>query len=568
MSEYFTPPTTFNLSSYLLDHNLEDKRGLRDALHCQEGIWDYQKIAIHANRFAHLLLEHGVRPEERILLAVDDSADFVAAWLGILKVGAVVVMLNPHLDQERIYQLITYSRTRCAIVQKDYTKHWLDACQMKLQNNADDIDPSFHLHSIIQVLGGSRTHLPKDPDHLSISLPSHFANPYQYPTLSLHQNTWSNSDDTVPHCIDFEVCISQLSIHHICYPSHRDDPAVWLFSGGTTGKPKAIVQPHRSFVYTTERYAKNCIKYNQDDRVISIPKLYFGYATGANLIFPFAVGASSILFAQKPSVELLFSLIQKYRPTLMINVPTIINRMIKHPQAHQQDFSMLRLVTSAGEALPISLHEAWNELFHVDLYDGLGTAEMWHIFLSNHAGATKKGSLGQVVDGFEIYLKDAQGKDVALGEVGLMWVKGGARALRYWQQQTESEKVFHGDFYHSADLLRQDVDGFYYYCGRQDDMVKVAGKWVAPKEVEDSLMQHLLVKECAVVAHKDENDLLKIFAHVIVNTNDQASDDYTTVLMKHLKQELDSYKLPKRITICTHFKRTHLGKIDRKALKS
>ena len=261
--------------------------------------------------------------------------------------------------------------------------------------------------------------------------------------------------------------------------THRDDPAIWLFSGGTTGRPKAVVQPHRSYANTTECYAKRGVGYTPEDVTISVPKLYFGYATGANLFFPFAVGGSAVLFPERPTAEVLFAHIARHRPTILVNVPKLVREMVEHPAAAQQDLSCLRFATSAGEALPPALYHRWKETFGVELLDGLGTAEMWHIFISNRPGGVVPGTLGAVVPGFEVQLRDDEGREVPEGEVGTLWVRGGSRAIAYWQQMEKTQQAFRGEWYVSSDMLRKNPDGTYVYCGRADDMLKVSGKWLS-----------------------------------------------------------------------------------------
>ncbi len=225
-------------------------------------------------------------------------------------------------------------------------------------------------------------------------------------------------------------------------PTHRDDPALWLFSGGTTGRPKAAVQTHLSFANTTELYAKGTLGYHQGDVTLSVPKLYFGYATGSNLFFPFAVGARTVLFPEHPTAELLFRLIRTHRPTILVNVPTLVNQMVSHPEAARQDLSSLRFSTSAGEALPAELYRRWKETFGVELLDGLGTAEMWHIFITNRPGDVRPGTLGRVVEGFEVRVCDEEGREVPPGEVGALWVRGRSRALGYWQEMDKTTAAF------------------------------------------------------------------------------------------------------------------------------
>lgn len=347
--------------------------------------------------------------------------------------------------------------------------------------------------------------------------------------------------------------------------THRDDPALWIFSGGTTGKPKAAVQSHRSFANTTFHYGQQFLGLGPDDVTLAIPKLYFGYATGLNLFFPFSVGASCCLFEQPSTPEAIFERIDRHRPTLLVNVPKIIHRMAAHPQAQQHDLSCLRLCTSAGEALPPALYSLWVDTFGVELVDGLGTAEMWHIFLSNKPGQVKPGTLGQAVPGFTIKLADDEGVPVPRGELGRLWVRGDSRAICYWQRAEESHEAFRGPWFASGDKLYEDEDGYFVYCGRGDDMMKVGGKWLAPLEVEDCLLRHPAVRECAVVPEIDEAGLTKPKAFVLAAEN---SEGLAEELKAHTLEHLEAYKHPRSIVFVDEMPRTHLGKIDRARLKA
>ena len=512
------PSEYFNLTEILIDVHLKSNHADQPALICPEGTWTYVSVYFHIQEYISKLLSFDIRPEERVLISVKDSADFVAALLASVRHGAVGVMINPDLEPERITELIEYSKATCAFVEQGSS---LDRFQLALSKANSSLQ-------IIEVAGSQRSELPSYPNHVNQIRPP--------------------------------------------AKTHRDDPAIWLFSGGTTGRPKAIVQPHRSFLYTTEHYALGIMAYTAKDRTLSVPKLYFGYATGANLIFPMAAGGSCILFADRPTPEKLFELIKEHQPTILINVPTIINRMVNHPQASVQDLSCLRVVTSAGEALPLSLSEKWSSLYSAPLCDGLGTAEMWHIFLTNHPNdpnQRKEGTLGKVVEGFEISLRDPDNLNIEVptNTPGVMWVKGGARALGYWQQQEASRKAFVGEWYASGDLMIKDEEGYYTFCGRSDDMIKVAGKFASPKEVEDVLMKSSLVRECAVVGRADQSGLMKLFAFITLNsTSDIDEEDVITTIQKLLTSQLDRYKLPKQIIILESFPKTHLGKINRGSL--
>jgi benzoate-CoA ligase family protein len=349
------------------------------------------------------------------------------------------------------------------------------------------------------------------------------------------------------------------------FPTHRDDAAIWLFSGGTTGRPKAAVQPHRSFVNTARCYAHQVLDYTEDDVTLSVPKLYFGYATGSNLLFPFAAGAASVLFDDRCTAEVIFSRIARYRPTILITVPTMINQMVSHPEAGRQDLSSIRLATSAGEGLPEALHARWDRTFRVPLLDGLGTAEMWHIFLSNRLGRVRHGTLGEVVPGFEIKVADEEGREVPDGTIGHLWVRGGSRALGYWQQLEKSQTCFRGDWVVTGDLVRRDADGYYTYGGRADELLKVSGKWLSATEVEGCLLLHPAVSQVAVVGVADANGLVKPHAYVIPR---ERRDGLAEELKAFVRDRLEHYKCPREVIFVDSLPTTHLGKVDRGRLRA
>jgi benzoate-CoA ligase family protein len=341
-----------------------------------------------------------------------------------------------------------------------------------------------------------------------------------------------------------------------------DDPAIWLFSGGTTGAPKAVVQTHKSLANTTRLYGQGALGLTADDITMSIPKLYFGYATGSNLLFPFSVGASSVLFAQHPTPEVLFDQIREHRPTVLVNVPSGINQMLSAPGADSQDLSSLRLATSAGEALPETLYNRWKDTFGVELLDGLGTAEMWHIFVTNTAGDVRPGTLGKVVPGFEIKACDDNGVEVIPGEVGRLWVKGDSMALGYYDDPERTEEAFRGEWFVGGDLVSIDEDGYVTHRGRADDAIKVKGKWFRPQEVESTLLDHPAVKGCAVVAVEDEAGLARPVAFVVASDEVSEND-----LIDWSLQRMEAYKHPRRVYFLDELPQTHLGKVDRSALK-
>ncbi|MBZ0113392.1 MAG: benzoate-CoA ligase family protein [Thermoanaerobaculia bacterium] len=508
-------PEQLNMAEYFLDRRIEEGLGERVALRLPGGTMSYGEVQALANRFGNVLRSLGVRPEERVLIALSDSSEFVGAFFGTLKIGAVVVMVNPDFGVDSVRGLLEYTGASYAVV---------DASVAPTFEEAMVLSAGHRLGGLL-VVGG-------DPGQGR-----------SWESLAL---------DAAPELDNF--------------PSHRDDAAVWLFSGGTTGAPKAVVQTHRSFVNTTELYAQRTLAYGPEDITLSVPKLYFGYATGSNLLFPFSVGASTVLFPEPCGAEILFRLIQQHRATILINVPTMIQRMVDHPEVQSQDLSSLRLATSAGEGLPRSLHERWDAMFGVDLLDGLGTAEMWHVFLTNRPGDIRRGTLGREVEGFEVAVRDAAGQDCGQGEVGRLWVRGASRALGYWRNADKTAESFVGEWFVGGDLVSMDDEGYVTYCGRGDDAMKVAGRWCLPAEVEGVLMEHDGVEECAVVGVSNASGLTKPVAFVIVSSS-PADSEMEEQLKAFVLERLAPYKHPRRVIFLEDFPRTHLGKVDRGKLK-
>ena len=503
-------PEFVNLADYCLDERIREGRGERQALITDAGVYTYAEVQRRANRFAHLLQASGVEPEQRVLIALSDGLDWVAAFFATLKLGAAVVMANPGLKKDEIEYFLDYTRAKVVVTETGPAAVFREAAAS--------------LSTLKKVLVAG--------DHA------------------------------------FEKRIAEASDSFENFHTHRDDAAIWLFSGGTTGRPKGVVQTHRSFINTTELYAKGAMGYNENDITLSVPKLFFGYATGSNLIFPFSVGATSALFSAKCTPEALFEQIARRRPTILINVPTMVHQMTSHPEASKQDLGSLRATTSAGEALSEELYRRWQQVFGVPLLDGLGTAEMWHIFLTNTFKEVRPGSLGLPVPGFDVRVCDDDGRELPRGEVGFLWVRGGSRAIAYWHEMDKTQQVFRGEWYASRDMVRQDEDGFFYYCGRDDDMLKVGGRWLAPAEVENCLQQHSNVAEVAVVGVPDAQGLVKPWAYVVAHScAADARASFAEDLRAFALERLEPFKAPRQVVVLEAMPRTHLGKIDRGKLR-
>jgi benzoate-CoA ligase family protein len=507
-----------NMADFFLGKRLAEGRGEHTALLVDRAGQpprriSYAEVARATDHFAHVLQKLGVEPEQRVLLALEDGLDFVAAFFATLKLGAVVVMVNPELKRDEAAYFLGYTRARVAIVGTSGAAVF--------QSAADEAP----LCRAVLVMDDITTSSTKSVSFAAFEPPER-----PLPTFA----------------------------------THRDDAAVWLFSGGTTGRPKAVMQTHGAFVNTTVLYGQRVLGVREGDVTMSVPKLYFGYATGSNLLFPFSVGATSLLFPERVTAERLFELIEKHRPSVLVHVPTMIGKMLDAPGAAEHDLSCLRLATSAGEPLPESLYMRWQEAWGVPLLDGLGTAEMWHVFVTNRVGDVHPGTLGKAVPGFSLKVCDDDGNEVPDGEVGWLWVRGKARALGYFQQHDRSCEVFRGEWYVSGDMVRRDGEGVFRYEGRGDDMLKVSGKWLSPREVESCLCSHPQVVECAVVGVTDASGLTKPCAFVQARRTDE---DLGNELKAWVRERLAAYKAPREIVFVSQFPRTHLGKIDRGKLK-
>jgi benzoate-CoA ligase family protein len=499
-----------NIADHFLGDRLREGHGDRVALRLDDGTRTYAQVDRLASQFANALRRLGVRQEERVIVALPDGEAFVGALFGILKLGAVVVMVNPGLGVDGLRAIFEHGRVPVAVVAPEVVRN-VEAAAVGSRARA----------LRLLVAGG-----------------------------------WAG-----PHAI-FDPADASDRFETVA--THRDDPAIWLFSGGTTGRPKAVVQRHASYANAAARYAGQAMAYDGDDIAIGVPKLYFGYALGAVLFFPFSVGGSAVLFGDHPTPEGLRTRIARHRATVLVTVPSMIARMVDDPTIAADDLSTLRFATSAGEALPVSLYDRWTSTVGVPLYDGLGTAEMWHIFISNQPGRVRPGTLGTAVPGYEIQARDDDGALVPSGEVGRLWVRGGSRATAYWRNMAQTQQVFRGEWVVTGDLISVDRDGFVTYVGRGDDALKVKGKWLLPAEVESCLLEHPAVTECAVVGSPDRDGLVKPVAFVVASSADPALADE---LQRFVLDRLEPYKHPRQVVVVDDLPRTHLGKVDRTALK-
>jgi benzoate-CoA ligase len=512
-------PERFNMAEYFLYHNLEEGRTEKTCLYFEDKTFTYAEVARAANRVGNLLRELDVRVEERVLIALPDCPEFVAAWFGISRVGAVITMVNPLLPAEDYRYYLEYTRARVAIISASLIDTFGEAAK----------DARYLKH--VLVVGEREGNL---PDRF----------------LSFDESSRAMPDECTPA------------------DTSRDDIAIWLFTSGSTGHPKAAVHLHHDLPFNTEVFAKRTMGVNENDLTVGVPKLFFGYATGTNLLFPFAAGGATALFAERSTPEKIFEMIERFRPTILTTVPTMINSMLNAKRANEPDLSCLRFCYSAGEALPVELYYRWKERFGVEICDGIGSAEMFHIYITNRPNDVKPGSLGRIVEGYEARIIDAEGREVPTGEMGTLRVRGDSASLCYWNAHEKSKETFAGDWCTTGDQFHRDADGYYFYHGRTDDMLKVSGIFVAPVEIENCLLQHEAVRECAVIGHAEADGLIKPKAFIVLNENFSANEELSQQIKDFVKSHLAVYKYPRHIEFVAALPKNDRGKIDRKQLKT
>ena len=510
-------PRRFNLCSYYLDRNVEEGRSEKVALVCGERTRTYGELSERAARVAAALRRTGVRPEERVLIVLPDGFEFAEAFFGVLRAGAVFAMVNPLLKAKDFRYYLAYTKARVAIVHS----------------------------SVLPELGPAA-----------------------------RESRWceklfvvgDEAEDFVPYELALGIEDPEDEAARI-EETAPGDLAGWLFTSGSTGEPKACVHTHADFAWNTETYALQVVQYRESDVCLSVPKLFFGYATGTNLMFPFRVGARTILFPGRATADELFDQIAAHRPTLLTSVPTMINNMLRSQRWDEVDLSALRVCLSAGEALPPKLYHEWLEKTGVEILDGIGSAEMFHIYISNRIDDVRPGSLGKIVPGYEASIVGSDDEPVEDGEPGRLRVRGGSTALCYWADREKSRETFQGDWCTSADIFRRDADGYYYYEGRSDDLIKVSGIWTSPLEIENALLEHPGVAEVCVLGREDEEKLVKPVAFVVPAGGTEPSEELADELKQWVKGRLAPHKYPRWFEWRSSLPKNDRGKVARKVLK-
>ena len=498
-------PRDYNAAVDLVGRNAG--RGSKVAYIDDGGSCTYGELAERVDRAANALLAMGLAREDRIGIAMLDSADWVALFLGAIKVGIVPVAMNTLLTPKDYEYQLRDSRSRAVFVSEPLLKSF----------------ESLHCPDLRHVVPHSR----------------------------------------------LKELISKAGGKAQAAPTTRDDMCFWLYSSGSTGAPKGTVHLHSHLIATAELYARPILGIRESDVVFSAAKLFFAYGLGNALTFPMSVGASAVLMAERPTPDAVFKRLVEKRPTIFYGVPTLYAALLVSPAFPKKEELKLRICISAGEALPEGLGKRWTDRTGVEILDGIGSTEMLHIFISNRPGEVRYGTTGKPVPGYQVRLVDDHGSVITKpGELGELQISGPTSAIMYWNQRERTKNTFQGPWTRSGDKYSFDSEGYYTYGGRSDDMLKVSGIYVSPVEVEAALITHDAVLEAAVVGVEDEQKLVKPKAFVVLKPGQAPSDGLKSALQQHVNDKLAPYKYPRWIEFMSELPKTATGKIQRFKLRS
>ena len=513
----FSVPERYNASAILFD-NLANGNADRTAIISDTGSLSYAALCRNASRFGNAFLALGLARGERVLMLLDDTPDYPAAVFGAIRAGLVPVLVNTQSPPDLIAYFVENAEARVCVTQTGYLPvleetGWEGSALLAVITVDSDTGPSLEG---LQGLGSGW--LGRMPDRLQAA-------------------------DT-----------------------HRDDMAFWMYSSGSTGKPKAVVHLQHDMLYTAESYAASILGLSKDDICFSVPKIFFAYGFGNSLTFPFHKGAAGLLFAGRPTPDKIFEQVAKHRPTVLFALPTVYTALIKSGEAAEADLRSVRRCISAAEILSQDVFSAWEDRFGHQIVEGLGSTEVLHIYLSNTVERQRPGSAGMRVPGYEVKLTDRDGNAVASGEEGILSVRGDSSAPCYWNRPDKTAETMRDGWIWTGDRFTVDEDGFYFFKGRADDLIKVSGQWVYPLEVELCLNEHPMVRESAVMGAPLPDGRTTLLAVASRLDSGASDEDATRQLQTYVKDALMPYKYPRHIYFLDDLPKTGTGKIDRQAL--
>lgn len=508
-------PLYYNMCD-ILERNLET-RANRTALCSDDGSMTFAEVSSQVNQVGNALQRLGVRFGDCVAILCPDRAEWATTFFAAGKIGAIALGLNTLLKTDEYDYILADSRARVLVVHESLLER---------------VAPLLGKHAaqLCVIVIGSATH----------------------------------SEYT-----DFYDCINAESDRLEAAHTHRDDFCSLHYSSGTTGMPKGVLHAHKDYPLIARLAGVNVFGLTENDRTFSVAKLFFVYGIGANLIFPWYVGASCVLYAGSPrQVAAVLTTIDTWQPTVFVSVPTVYGAIVALPEfARRYDIGSVRLCLSAGEALPATVWQAWKDATRLEILDTIGCTETYHTFMANVPGAIRPGSSGKPIAGYDVRLVDDDGHDVAQGEVGHLMVRGESTALFYLHQSEKSRQTFRGEWLFTGDRYSMDADGYYWHAGRGDDMLKVGGLWVSPLEIENVLNEHEAVAECAVVGHYDNAQLLKPRAFVCLHASVEQSTELLGELLKLCAARLEAHKRPRWVEFVSDLPRTATGKVQRFRLR-
>ena len=508
-------PERLNAAEVFVDSHLDHGREAKPAILCANDIVSYGRLHENVNRMGNVLKKLGVRIEERVGILMPDTPEWVYAFFGSMKVGAVAVPMNTMLKPKDYEYLLNDSRARVIVVHP--------SLKPKIDEIRDEL--LFLEHVLVAGESGLGEH--------SLGAALNASDPKLKPT-----NT------------------------------SKDDMAFWLYSSGTTGFPKGTIHLHHDMIVEADFYAKGTIGVRVDDVSFSVAKLFFAYGLGNGLYFPLRLGGTTILLPDRPTPQKIFDTIDHFQPTVFYSVPTSYAATLHLAEkTGRESLGRVRMCISAGEPLPSHLFEKWEERFGMQILDGIGSTEILHIFISNRPGNPRPGSTGQIVEGYEAKIVDEEGIEVPPRTVGTLMIKGDSIASGYWNKHEHTKDTFCGQWINTHDKFLVDEDGFFWYAGRTDDMMKVSGQAVWPTDVEAILQRHPAVLESGVVGVADSNGLIKPCAYVVLKNKEDASPELEKELQDFVKETTSPHKYPRAVVFVDELPKTATGKIQRYKLR-